>query len=118
MALKLNILLCDARNGEPVLKNCIWELKDGQSQTVGQALVSLGIAQSVDDPAIARKGCFGVFGKRKDWDSPIYDGDRLELYSGLLVDPMEARRKKANKNLDARLQAKAAGRKGRLNKAL
>jgi hypothetical protein len=31
---------------------------------------------------------------------------------------MEARRKKANKNLDARLQAKAAGRKGRLNKPL
>ena len=50
---------------------------------------------------------------KKDWDSPFYDGDRLEIYSPLLIDPMEARRKKANKNKDARLQAKAAGRKGR-----
>ena len=113
MALKLNILLCDARLGEPVLSQFIWEPKQGTSITVGEALKALGIAQTPDDSNISRKGCFGVFGKRKEWDSPIYDGDRLELYSELLIDPMEARRKKANKNLDARLQAKAAGRKGR-----
>ena len=51
--------------------------------------------------------------RSKDWDSPLYDGDRLELYQPLIVDPMQARRKKANKNKDARLQAKAIGRKGR-----
>ena len=113
MGLKLNILLCDARSEPVLLKNCIWEPVIGDPITVGQALVALGIATGIQDPRIARKGCFGVFGKRKDWDSPIYDGDRLELYSELLIDPMAARRKKANKNLDAKLQAKAAGRKGR-----
>ena len=113
MGLKLNILLCDARSEPILLKNCIWEPLDNQAITVGQALIALGVATGQNDPEISRKGCFGVFGKRKDWDSPIYDGDRLELYSELLIDPMEARRKKANKNLDARLQAKAAGRKGR-----
>jgi putative ubiquitin-RnfH superfamily antitoxin RatB of RatAB toxin-antitoxin module len=72
-----------------------------------------GIAQSPNDPALARKGCFGVFGKRKDWDSPIYKGDRLELYSALLVDPKAVRRKKANQNQDAKFQAAAAKRKAR-----
>jgi putative ubiquitin-RnfH superfamily antitoxin RatB of RatAB toxin-antitoxin module len=81
--------------------------------TVGLALVKAGIVQSPNDPILARKGCFGVFGKRKDWDSPIYEGDRLELYSALLVDPKAVRRKKANQNQDAKFQAAAAKRKAR-----
>jgi putative ubiquitin-RnfH superfamily antitoxin RatB of RatAB toxin-antitoxin module len=114
MGTKLHILVCDARLGDPILKDFIWETHD-LTPTVGQVLVALGVAESSNDPKIARKGCFGVFGKRKDWDAPIYDGDRLELYSELLVDPMAARRKKANKDLDARLQAKAASKKGRFS---
>jgi hypothetical protein len=114
MGTKLHILVCDARLGDPSLKDFIWEPLDS-APTVGQVLVALGVAESPNDPKIARKGCFGVFGKRKDWDAPIYDGDRLELYSELLVDPMAARRKKANKDLDARLQAKAASKKGRFS---
>ncbi len=110
---KLNILLCDCRQGDPVMTPVVLNFSGNDPMTVGRALIQLNIASSPKDPNIARKGCFGVFGKRKDWDSPIYDGDRLELYSELLIDPMEARRKKANKNLDNRLQAKAAGRKGR-----
>ncbi len=110
----MNILLCDARDGEPKLVEKELHFPQEVPATVGQALILLGIASSANDPVIARKGCYGVFGKRKDWDSPIYDGDRLELYSELLINPMEARRKKANKNLDAKLQAKAAGRKGRV----
>ncbi len=113
MGHKLNILLCDCRQGDPVMTPVQLDFPKDAPVTVGQALMQLEIASSAKDPRIARKGCFGVFGKRKDWDSPIYDGDRLELYSELLIDPMEARRKKANKNLDNRLQAKAAGRKGR-----
>ena len=113
MGHKLNILLCDCREGDPVIAPVELNFAENDPVTVGQALIQLQIASSAKDPNIARKGCFGVFGKRKDWDSPIYDGDRLELYSELLIDPMEARRKKANKNLDNRLQAKAAGRKGR-----
>jgi putative ubiquitin-RnfH superfamily antitoxin RatB of RatAB toxin-antitoxin module len=109
----MEILICDARLGEPKLSPFTVHFLPSEAPTVGLALIKAGIAQSPEDPSLARKGCFGVFGKRKDWDSPIYDGDRLELYSELLIDPMEARRKKANKNLDNRLQAKAAGRKGR-----
>ncbi|MBU3580735.1 RnfH family protein [Polynucleobacter sp. AP-Capit-er-40B-B4] len=109
----INLFLCDARQGEPVLKPFQLHLDQGQSATVGLALVKAGIATGSDDPVLARKGCFGVFGKRKDWDSPIYNNDRLELYSPLLIDPKTVRRKKANQNQDAKFQAAAAKRKAR-----
>ena len=109
----MEILICDARFGEPELSTFTLRLLPSQSPTVGLALTEAGIAQGPHDPALARKGCFGVFGKRKEWDSPIYEGDRLELYSPLLVDPKAVRRKKANQNQDAKFQAAAAKRKAR-----
>ena len=109
----LDLLLCDARQGEPQLTPIKLILEAGEVATVGWALVKTGIALGPDDAAIARKGCFGVFGKRKDWDSPLYTGDRLELYSPLLIDPKTVRRKKANQNQDAKFQAAAAKRKAR-----
>lgn len=109
----IKILLCDARQGEPKLSAFSLTLKPSELATVGLALVRAGFATGPVDPALARKGCFGVFGKRKDWDSPIYEGDRLELYSPLLVDPKAVRRKRANQNQDAKFQAAAAKRKAR-----
>ena len=109
----LELLLCDARLGEPILSSLKLIFQDGEIATVGSALIKAGIASSQNDAVLARKGCFGVFGKRKDWDSPIYSGDRLELYSPLLIDPKTVRRKKANQNQDAKFQAAAAKRKAR-----
>ena len=109
----MEILICDARLGEPKLSPFTVHFLLSEAPTVGLALIQAGIAQSPEDPSLARKGCFGVFGKRKDWDSPIYEGDRLELYSPLLVDPKAVRRKKANQNQDAKFQAAAAKRKAR-----
>lgn len=109
----LDLLLCDAREGPPVMRSFQLPVHDGELATVGLALVKAGIAAGPDDPAISRKGCFGVFGKRKDWDSPIYSGDRLELYSPLLIDPKTVRRKKANQSQDAKFQAAAAKRRAR-----
>jgi putative ubiquitin-RnfH superfamily antitoxin RatB of RatAB toxin-antitoxin module len=108
----MEILICDARLGEPELSPFTLHLSPSETPTVGLALIKAGIAQGPND-SVARKGCFGVFGKRKDWDSPIYEGDRLELYSPLLVDPKAVRRKKANQNQDAKFQAAAAKRKAR-----
>ena len=39
----------------------------------------------------------GVFGRRIAPDSPLRDGDRIELYRPLQVDPKEARRIRAKK---------------------
>ncbi len=109
----LDLILCDARQGEPNLKPFKLVLATDEVPTVGLALIKSGVAVGPDDPVLARKGCFGVFGKRKDWNSPIYAGDRLELYSPLLIDPKTVRRKKANQNQDAKFQAAAAKRKAR-----
>ncbi|WP_114662698.1 RnfH family protein [Polynucleobacter necessarius] len=109
----IDIWICDARNGTPSLTPFTLDITRGESPTVGLALLKSGIAKSKDDPVLSRKGCFGVFGKRKDWDSPIYAGDRLELYSPLLIDPKAVRRKKANQSQDAKFQAAAAKRRAR-----
>ena len=109
----LDLLLCDAREGKPILMPFELVLQANEQATVGLALMRAGVAFGPDDPVLARKGCFGVFGKRKEWDSPIYAGDRLELYSPLLIDPKTVRRKKANQNQDAKFQAAAAKRKAR-----
>jgi uncharacterized protein len=37
----------------------------------------------------------GVFGKSRKLDDCVRDGDRVEIYRGLLIDPKEARRLKA-----------------------
>lgn len=44
---------------------------------------------------------FGIFGKRADASAGLHDGDRVEIYRPLIVDPMEARRRRvAKKNAD------------------
>jgi len=37
----------------------------------------------------------GIFGRRVGWDDPVADGDRVEIYRPLRVDPKEARRRRA-----------------------
>lgn len=36
----------------------------------------------------------GIFGKAVKDDTPLRDGDRIEVYRPLLIDPKEARRKR------------------------
>jgi uncharacterized protein len=109
----IDILICDARSGEPILRPFTLLIPPDGPVNVGLALVQAGIAKSPQDLVLERKGCFGIFGKRKEWHSPIYSGDRLELYSPLLADPKLVRRKKANQNQDAKFQAAAAKRRAR-----
>jgi len=37
----------------------------------------------------------GIHGRRVPLDAPLADGDRVEIYRALLVDPKEARRRRA-----------------------
>lgn len=43
----------------------------------------------------ARTAPLGVFGRRVDRDRPLHDGDRVEIYRALHLDPMQARRRRA-----------------------
>lgn len=40
---------------------------------------------------------FGIFGKRAGLDQPLAEGDRVEIYRPLTLDPKEARRLRARK---------------------
>jgi len=109
----MELLICDARGEQPLLRSLTLSMMAGEQPVVGDALIQAGLASGPDDPQWTRKGAYGVFGKRKEWDSPIYDGDRLELYAPLQIDPKTVRRKRANQNRDAHLKAVAAKRKAR-----
>ncbi len=38
----------------------------------------------------------GLWGRKAGWDTPLREGDRVELYRGLQVDPKVARRQRFN----------------------
>lgn len=40
---------------------------------------------------------FGIWGKVKPQDTPMQDGQRIEIYRPLIADPKESRRKRAEK---------------------
>jgi hypothetical protein len=40
---------------------------------------------------------FGIFGKRVTLDTRLVDGDRVEIYRPLTLDPKEARRRRARR---------------------
>ena len=40
----------------------------------------------------------GIFSKIAELDARLADGDRIEIYRPLIVDPMEARRRRAEKH--------------------
>ena len=63
--------------------------------TVGDAVDASRI---VTDLALdATRLSFAIFGRRATRDTPLDDGDRVELLRPLIVDPMEARRRRVAK---------------------
>jgi len=63
-------------------------LPDGA--TVADALMATGWSL-VDITGVA------IFGERVERDTPLHDGDRVELLRPLLIDPKDARRLRARR---------------------
>ncbi len=65
-----------------------------ESATVADAIEASGIREQVPDLEVdpAR---VGIFGKKTTLDQPLRNGDRVELYRPLLIDPKEVRRARA-----------------------
>jgi sulfur carrier protein len=63
------------------------ELELPSGSTVRQALEAAGVSA----PA---SGLLGIWGRKVDADEPVRDGDRIELYRMLRVDPKQARRER------------------------
>jgi putative ubiquitin-RnfH superfamily antitoxin RatB of RatAB toxin-antitoxin module len=53
------------------------------------------VLDAVRASGLPHHGLFGVFGKRVDAGRRLADGDRVEIYRPLAMDPKEARRLRA-----------------------
>lgn len=62
--------------------------------TVRDALAASGIADRHPGIDLSR---LGVFGRRVDAETPLAEGDRVEVYRPLPLDPKEARRRRARR---------------------
>lgn len=71
------------------------ELPEGA--TVADAVEASGVGAvlaAADDMAQN----VGIFGRRVPMEHPLRDGDRVEVYRPLSIDPMEARRRRAERS--------------------
>ena len=113
MSRVISLELFDSRKNPPVLSAFTMSSLNGSPLTIYDALAHIKVVCSKDDALFEKKGAIGVFSIPLGPNDPIYDGDRIELYRPILIDPKKIRRKKANQNKDAELKTKAKERKER-----
>ena len=59
--------------------------------TVAQAVQASGLLADLDEATRASLG-YGIWGRRASADTPLQEGDRIEICRPLLADPKQARR--------------------------
>ena len=64
--------------------------------TARQAVERSGILQRFPEIDLARAG-MGIFGEVVSPDTPLRDGDRVEIYRPLVADPKDVRRERAER---------------------
>ena len=62
--------------------------------TLRDAVLASGVLERHPEIRL-EKQAFGVFGKRAQLETRLSPGDRVEVYRGLVIDPKEARRRRA-----------------------
>jgi putative ubiquitin-RnfH superfamily antitoxin RatB of RatAB toxin-antitoxin module len=80
-----------------------WAIELPAGATVRDAVAASGF-QAAAGPQPPGPGELGIWGRRCDAQQPVRDGDRVEIYRPLLVDPKVARRERFRKQ-----GARAAG---------
>lgn len=74
----------------------IISLEVDEECTVELAIKSSGILNVFPEIDLSQQAV-GIFGERKKLSDRVSEGDRIEIYRALLIDPKEARRKRAQK---------------------
>lgn len=82
------------------------EVEEGA--TAREAIEASGIQTRFPELKALEHG-FGIYGQRAQDDTLLVDGDRVDIYCPLLVDPKEARRRRA----EAKKRRDEGKRKGR-----
>ena len=86
----LRVEVAYARRDRQVLLTL--EVEEGT--TARQAVERSGILQRYPEMDLAGAG-LGIFGRVVSPDTPLREGERVEIYSPLIADPKDARRKRA-----------------------
>ena len=73
-------------------KQCILKVEVEPGTTIEMAIKRSGILSQF--PGMNFESV-GIFGKRKSLSDLVHDGDRIEIYRSLKIDPKDARRAKA-----------------------
>lgn len=82
-------------HAEPV-RACSIELSLPRGATVADAIERSGI-RDVHPGIEIREDRIGIFARKASFDAILHDGDRVEIYRPLKIDPKEARRKRARR---------------------
>lgn len=99
----IKVQVCYALPAEDMLAPV--ELPDGA--TLREAIDASGVLARFPAIDLARQKT-GIFGKLAPLDAPLSDGDRVEIYRPLLVDPKAARQRRVDKT---RREGSVEGRK-------
>jgi putative ubiquitin-RnfH superfamily antitoxin RatB of RatAB toxin-antitoxin module len=59
--------------------------------TIGEAIDASGVRRAVEELAVGELAV-GVFSERRTLAASLHDGDRVEIYRPLCIEPKEARR--------------------------
>ncbi|QCI15933.1 RnfH family protein [Buchnera aphidicola] len=71
----------------------IYKVKLKLGATVKDAILASNILKKHNNISLY-KNSFGIYNKLINLTSYIHDGDRIEIYRNLIIDPKERRRKK------------------------
>jgi putative ubiquitin-RnfH superfamily antitoxin RatB of RatAB toxin-antitoxin module len=72
-----------------------------QATTVEEAVKQSGLLRRIPDFVLSDH-CVGVFSKPVSMSTTLVQGDRVELYRGLIADPKVVRRKRAQQQKKSR----------------
>ncbi|MFI4955910.1 MAG: RnfH family protein [Gammaproteobacteria bacterium] len=73
-------------------KQCLYDVSVKEGACVNDAILLSGILTLF--PALSLEHV-GIYGKKVTLDTVLSDGDRVEIYRPLMVDPKEARKKRS-----------------------
>lgn len=77
---------------------CVFNVEVALSEcaTIADAIEASGFRQAHPD-VVLRDGHVGVFARKAKLSTRLRDGDRVEIYRPLRLDPKEARRRRAKR---------------------
>jgi putative ubiquitin-RnfH superfamily antitoxin RatB of RatAB toxin-antitoxin module len=76
--------------------------------TIAEAIERSGVQQQFPEIDLAVNKV-GVFGKVAKLDTPLDDGDRVEIYPPLIADPKQARKARAAQGAGGKAEGKTTG---------